>query len=475
MNAQLASLAFALGIWGLFILDRDRKARTSFALWIPVVWLFIAGSRTVSVWLDSTGLADTEIWYSRPDQYLEGSPIDRNVFTVLLILGLIVLVSRRRVVGRVLRANVPILVFFAYCAASIVWSDYPGVAFKRWFKGLGDLVMVLVVLTDPGGSAALKRFLARVGFLLVPLSILLIKFYGDLGRSYDNITGWVQYTGVALGKNLLGTTCMIWGVGAVWLFLQALPGRERIRRLGPLVAQGTLLAMTAWLFWRANAMTSTACFLIGSILVIVTRRRALAHKPLVVHLLVAILLAVPFVVLYFGASATALQTMGRDATLTGRTEIWDQVIAIAPNRLFGAGYESFWLGPRLAKMWELHWWHPNEAHNGYIEIYLNLGWAGIVLLGIVAATGYRNVIAALRRDRETGSLRLAYFVIALVFNFTESAIKALSPVWIFFLLATIVIPKARVSEPSPALVVDQADRFAESEPQFERELRPEWV
>jgi exopolysaccharide production protein ExoQ len=472
MNPQLATLVFALGIWGLFILDRDRKARTSFALWIPVVWLLIAGSRMVSVWLESTGLADTGIWYSHPDQYLEGSPIDRNVFTVLLILGLIVLASRRKKVGRLLRANVPILVFFAYCALSIIWSDYPSVAFKRWFKGVGDLVMVLVVLTDPDGSAALKRFLARVGFLLVPLSILLIKFYGDLGRGYDSITGWVQYTGVALGKNLLGTTCMIWGVGAVWSFLQALQDREQ-RRLGRLVAQGTLLAMTGWLFWRADAMTSTSCFLIGSILVIATSRRALARRPLVVHLLVAILLAVPFVVLYFGASATALQTMGRDATLTGRTEIWDQVIAMAPNRLFGAGYESFWLGSRLTKMWQLHWWHPNEAHNGYIEIYLNLGWVGIVLLAIVVATGYRNVIAALRRDRETGSLRLAYFVIALVFDFTESAIKSLSPVWIFFLLATMAVPKTPVSKRSLAPAVDTSGGFAEE--QFERELRPEWV
>jgi O-antigen ligase len=474
MNPQLATLAFALGIWGLFLLDRDRKARTSIALWIPVAWLLIAGSRNVSVWLDSTGLADTAIWYSRPDQYLDGSPIDRNVFTALLILGLIVLVSRRRIVARVLRANVPILVFFAYCAASIVWSDYPGVAFKRWFKAIGDLVMVLVVLTDPDGSTALKRFLARVGFLLVPLSILVIKFYSDLGRGYDSITGGVQYMGVALGKNLLGTICMIWGVGAVWLFLQALPSRERVRRLGPLVAQGVLLAMTAWLFWRANAMTSTSCFLIGSILVIATNWRALVRRPVVMHLLVAILLAIPFVVLYFGASATALETMGRDATLTGRTEIWDQVIAMAPSPLFGAGYESFWLGSRLTRMWELHWWHPNEAHNGYIEIYLNLGWIGIGLLGVLVVTGYRNIIAALRRGQDAGSLRLAFFVIALVFDFTESAIKSLSPVWIFFLLATIVVPKASASN-SLAPVVDQADKRAKSEPQVEPELHPEWA
>src|SRR6202007_2873777 len=84
-------------------------------------------------------------------EYLEGSPFDRFVFMCLLAAGLFVVVSRGRQVGKLLRPNWPILLFFFYCALSVIWSDYSDVAFKRWIKDLGDLTMVLIVLTalDP--------------------------------------------------------------------------------------------------------------------------------------------------------------------------------------------------------------------------------------------------------------------------------------------------------------------------------------
>jgi hypothetical protein len=35
---------------------------------------------------------------------------------------------------------------------------------------------------------------------------------------------------------------------------------------------------------------------------------------------------------------------------------------------------------------------------------------------------------------------LAYFVVAVAYNFAESAFGSLNPVWIFFLLATFTVP-----------------------------------
>ena len=463
MTPQTATVVFVFGILGLLALDRDKKARTSKALWIPVAWLSIAGSRSVSEWLQIAPPNSGEA-------YLEGSPLDRNIWMGLLALAVIVLLARRQKVGKLLRANVPILLFYFYCAISILWSDYPDVAFKRWIKYVGDLAMVLVVLTDANRSAAVKRFLARVGFILVPVSILLIKYYSDLGRRYDDLTGTVMYTGVTVGKNILGSVCMIWGLSAVWRFLQEFRGHGRARRTWSLVAQGTLLGMALWLFWRADAMTSLSCFLMASALLVATSIPALARKRWVVHVLAAVILFVPLTVLYFDVSSSALEAMGRDSTLTGRTEIWHDVIGMTPSPMFGAGFESFWLGPRLLKIWSMHWWHPNEAHNGYIEIYLNLGWVGVALLGVVLVTGYRNAVVAFRRDAEVGRLGLAYFVVGVVFNFTEAAFKTLSPIWIMFLLATIAVPKASASALAPPIRVDRQDTVAECEPQVEHVL-----
>ena len=47
------------------------------------------------------------------------------------------------------------------------------------------------------------------------------------------------------------------------------------------------------------------------------------------------------------------------------------------NPLLGAGFENFWVGERQVTLGGLG---GNQAHNGYLEIYLNLGWVGILLL-----------------------------------------------------------------------------------------------
>src|SRR6266478_3854667 len=284
MSPPIATVVFAFGILGLFWLERDRNSRVSGALWIPVVWMLIAGSRMVSEWLQVAPATTV-------DQYLEGSPLDRLVLGSLLAAGLIVLVSRGTKVVTVLRANGPILLFFFYCAVSVLWSDYPDVAFKRWTKAVGDLVMVLVVLTDDDPLAALKRLLARAGFLLIPVSVLLIKYYPDIGRGYNPWIWTPYYTGVATTKNLLGMISLIFGLGSLWRIFQEFRSGDRKHRTGPLIAHGALLAMVLWLFWVANSVTSLSCFVLGAGLMVVARMLRLAQKPLFVNLFVAAVLA----------------------------------------------------------------------------------------------------------------------------------------------------------------------------------------
>src|SRR5260370_39438970 len=114
MPPTLATVIIIFGIAGLFWLDRDTSGSTSKALWVPVLWLSIACSRPVNEWL--------QMGTPRPaaDQLLEGSPIDRLVYTGLLAAGLVVLASRKGRVAKLLRANGAILVFFLYCTMSLL-------------------------------------------------------------------------------------------------------------------------------------------------------------------------------------------------------------------------------------------------------------------------------------------------------------------------------------------------------------------
>jgi exopolysaccharide production protein ExoQ len=421
--------------------DRDRKVRTSNALWIPVVWMLVAVS--ASKWLQGAPR-------SAIDQ-LEGNPLQRNIFTGLLAIGIIVLVGRGRKVFTLLRMNGPILMFFSYSALSTLWSDYPDVAFKRWIKALGDLVMVMIILTDPERSSAVKRFLARTGFILVPVSVLLIKYYPDLGIAYRTTDGSRAFVGIASDKNMLGMICLIFGLCAAWGVLHALRDRQHSLSNRPLIAHGVILAMVLWLFWKANSMTSLVCFVLASGLIVATSFSALARKRAVVHLLVAtVVLAVAFLALFPNVGAGLVETIGRDPTLTGRTELWNEIVGMNGNPLFGTGFESFWMGSRLEKIWSIHWWHPNEAHNGYLEVFLNLGWTGVALLAVVIVTGYRNALGTLRRDPEAGRFMLAYFLVGLIYSFTEAGFRPLSPLWISFVLAAMAVPKSPVPKASGA-------------------------
>jgi hypothetical protein len=88
-----------------------------------------------------------------------------------------------------------------------------------------------------------------------------------------------------------------------------------------------------------------------------------------------------------------------------------------------------------------------EAHNGYLEVWLNLGWIGVSVFALVVITGYRNAVAAFRRDPAIGSLGLAFFVAILIEGLTEAPFRMMTPTW--FLLLWAMIDNSRAVRLSP--------------------------
>lgn len=434
MGAPLALLICSLGVAGLFYLNRDKSVRTSTALWLPVIWLWIVGSRPVSAWFglggpSAGGLAST----------LDGSPWDAAFFGALMLAGIVVLFGRKRRTIAFLAVSGPIIFYFLYCLMSVAWSPIHGPAFKRWTKAIGDLVMVLVVVTDAEPRAALQRLYSRVGFILLPLSIVLIR-YTDLGRGFDP-DGNPMNTGVTTNKNSLGLIAFVISLGALWTLRGLLINKDAPHRGRRLVVQWTFLAFGLVILEMAHSATSVACFILGSGLMLMTSLRAVRTRPARVHALCLGIVLAGGLLFLFGGESTVASALGRKSNLSGRTDIWAASLAAAGNPIFGTGFESFWnvniekVARGLPGYWEIH--NLVSAHNGYIQIYLDLGWIGVCLIAWIIMSGYRRAAKAFERDPELASLMLAYVTTATFYSITEAGFRTLTPSWFFLLLAVV--------------------------------------
>ena len=449
MPPRLALLLTALFILGLFIRDIRQRPNVSSALWIPYIWIMIISSRSVSQWMYLGPPVGTQA-----GNLVEGTPLDRTVFLLLIVAGSLVLWKRHIPWSRILRDNIFLTLFFLYCGLSVLWSDFPSVAFKRWFKALGDPIMVIILLTEQEPVKAIETLIKRCAYVLLPLSVLFIKYYPDLGKDYDSWTGIAFYTGVTTNKNSLGVLCLICGLFFVCTFFaQWRQLREPGKRLDVLIVILFLL-MTEWLFRMADSKTPFMG-LIFAILVVVGLGFRRVKQRIGSYVVVSILI---FAILEssFSVSEILIQSAGRDTTLTGRTDLWQSVLKMNTNPLLGVGFESFWLGERLTKLWEEFFFRPNQAHNGYLEIYLNLGWVGLFFLGGTILSCYDKIQKSLklsvsivgeeRRGFDFAKFSLGYLLAYLTYNITEGAFKELTLVFVTFLLVAIKYP---LSPPGP--------------------------
>jgi O-antigen ligase len=421
----------AFWVAALFYLNRDKSFRTSPALWIPVLWFAVTGSRPLSAWL-GIGTAD-EMTVAALDS---GSPVDAYFYAALTVLGIAVLVFRWRTTRAMLATNWPVLLYFTYCLLSVSWSDTPNIAFKRWVKATGDIAMALLVVTDPQPLGALRRLFSRLGILLLPFSVIAIRYIPTIGRYFEFWDGSPHNAGVTTNKNALGADAFILGLAALWQVLRLLPQSDIPNRTRQLAAQGCLLAVAAYLSYTAHSATAGTCFVVSAALILMLHMRRYKGRPRAVRALLVALGAIGVLIQVTGARALVLQIIGRNPDLTGRaSEIWPALIPMCPNPLIGAGFESFWTGARMQKLWDLFpSTHINESHNGYIEVYLNLGFIGLAFLALLFVYAYRTSVAALRKDPNGASLMLAYCLTALLYNYTEAGFRMLYYTWSFLVL-----------------------------------------
>src|ERR1700736_4539423 len=385
---------------------RFRKIGSA-AVWVPAVLLLVQGSRPVSEWLGSVG-----------QNRLGGDPVNTFTFAVLITISLVVL-RRRKLNWRVLiNENKALFLIYGYLAISAVWSDLPLVSLKRLLKDYACVLAALVLLTEQDPASAVRAVYVRVAYVLFPLSLVYGKYFPAIGRNYS-VEGEPMFTGVTMQKNSLGELVFVFGLFLIWDLVAT--WRQTARNKTQRVARVLIFALGVWLLIACDSKTSFFCLAVGLIIFWGAGRllRMKHGKQILISALVAIICLVALDETV-GLSQTIIRALGRNPTLTGRTDIWHVLLEQHTNPVTGEGFYVFWDTDKgneardaLARI--------NTAHNGYLEAYIDGGVIGVSLLVIVLLAAGRRAIARLFDHQPFGKMTLIFCVLASIYNWSESS------------------------------------------------------
>jgi exopolysaccharide production protein ExoQ len=209
--------------------------------------------------------------------------------------------------------------------------------------------------------------------------------------------------------------------------------------------------MICWLLHISNSKTSLVCLLIGIFVVVMLGFQSI-KKHLELYICISVF-ALLILQMTFNITESIILSLGRDLTLTGRNEVWAEVLDMTTDPLIGTGFESFWLGKRLETLWAKHWWKPNQAHNGYIETYINMGWLGLLFLSGAIFSSFRNIRKMLILPNDLGKpamtnfdfgrYRMGFLAILIVYNISEAVFKGLHCLFFIFFVIAIEYPHVK--------------------------------
>ena len=398
----------------LIRLERTHNPSASGALWIPTCWMLIAGSRAVGRWLG--GAQDTSA--------IDGSLADRLVLTTLLFLALAVILARPKIAwSRILKDNVWVIALFLYMGLSIFWAEYPYVSLKRWTKSAGAVVMALMIMSEARPLEALGSVLRRCAYILIPVSLVLIKYFPQFGRVYGRWDGLEMWTGVTTHKNSLGQLCAVSVFFLIWSLLRKSESQNPVRSRIHIFADIFVLGLGLFLLIGPGGTYSATSVLISVVgvatMLLLKSWKGLARLIAQNMRVTVVTLALMYLLLADAMMSTVTSILGRAEDLTGRaTGIWPVVLAAAARHPFlGAGYGGVWgLGGEVSSIAGVE-----QAHNGYLDVYLELGFVGVVLLVGFFLNFSSQIRKQFNNDVSWGVFGVCFVLMTLLYNLSETA------------------------------------------------------
>ncbi len=329
-----------------------------------------------------------------------------SVYVIILSLVLM----RRGLAWRMMTVNPALSALLLLAFVSAAWSIFPDVTFRRSVALLFTMAFGLYLGLRYRLEEAVAVLTIGIG-LLVLLSFVFIAVLPDIGIDQDIHRG--AWKGVFFQKNVTGRMVAWFALGLVWL--------DRVGYGRKLWLRGGLVMALALLIMSRSG---TGLVTTGLMTVIVLSARGLRSDvrtllPTLALLSVIALVAAVAVTVNF---KDTMYMLGRDTTLTGRTEIWAfGRSSIADNPVLGYGYAAFWYGLYGPASYYITQWNITSIHNGWLEVMLDLGLPGLVaMLALMGRLLFGSVLTVRYGDHRKASWLLAATLALLALSISES-------------------------------------------------------
>ena len=347
--------------------------------------------------------------------------IEAGVYTLG---GFLALLRWRRVL-RAARTVWPLLALVALACLSTAWSIQPMVTLRRSAAMLVP-TLIAIYIGERYSIEAFARLLARTMCLMMMLVLLL--YIVAPGYVVDDTFGGA-WRGLSTYKNTFGEYM------AVAVLLLVLVRFHRISW-----ARYVFVFIAAGLLLLSRSATALVCGVLG-LAAIPLWRLVRSKQRIVGYFLLALLFSLT-IYCALELPDPLFQILGRDATLTGRTRLWDILLPVIANRpMLGYGYGAFWngLNTEVLSVWIAAGRLAPVADNGYIDLWLSLGAVGVGLFLYIFVQAFHRAIEYLRLEPEfIGVWPITYLCIFAADNISESALftRGTFSFLVFAILAT---------------------------------------
>lgn len=244
--------------------------------------------------------------------------------------------------------------------------------------------------------------------------------------------------GIASQKNGLGLICSLSMFLIIWTLCRKWRSGTLFKSRSQAFADGLILAIAFFLlqgYGGAYSATSTGLLIAGITSLLLLYRMKKSIRFIATFIVCAVAVVLLSLQSFDSLLSTATSAFNRDSSFTGRTEIWNMVLDTASrNPILGVGYGGFW-GLQADMFYAKGIVHP---HSGYLQVYLHVGFVGIVLLFMFLLAFYRKALRELNYAFDWSLFGICLLLMILMQNYTEvSFIGTSCFYWSIMVLLTI--------------------------------------